>query len=103
MTPPTRRASLGAPRRPVIRCGERRVLVVPYDDLNPFLDCFKSKVGGGRESDDAVLQRLVLSDHMDAILSVAVGEVVGEVIEGTSPAAKACKRLDRQHRTTLAL
>src|SRR5882762_10458431 len=27
---------------------ERRVLVVPYDDLNPLLDCFKSKVGSGR-------------------------------------------------------
>ncbi|HVY61721.1 MAG TPA: hypothetical protein VHF22_08710, partial [Planctomycetota bacterium] len=83
--------------------GARRVRVVAYDDLNPFLDCFKSRVGGRRSSDDEVLDRLSLADHMDAILSLAVTELVSEAIDRKSDVAQGVRRLGKEQRTTLAL
>ena len=58
---------------------ERRVMVVPYDDLNPVLDQL-SAAGDGKA--DSALQKLRLEDHQDAILSIAVTRVV-DMILGT--------------------
>lgn len=51
---------------------KQRCFVIPYDDFNPFLDAFQSRVGrkGGRP--ERVLREFQLWDHMDAILSVGV-------------------------------
>jgi hypothetical protein len=54
-------------------------LVVLYDDFNPFLDRFVSRVGPGRPV-DKVLGLWKLWDHMDAILSLAVTQFVTSVI-----------------------
>ncbi len=48
---------------------DRRVLVVPYDELNPVLDNLRR---AGRQDVETVLDGLRLEDHQDAILSVAV-------------------------------
>ena len=57
---------------------DRRTFVVLYDDFNPFLDRFVSRVGPSRPV-DRVLGQWKLWDHMDAILSLAVTQFVTEV------------------------
>ena len=55
--------------------------VVPYDDFNPFLDRFVSRLGAHRPV-DRVLARWKLWDHIDAILSLAVTQLVTRLLEG---------------------
>jgi hypothetical protein len=51
-----------------------RVFVISYDDFNPYLDHFRAAI---RTSDTAeVLRRWQLQDHMDAILSLGVTQLV---------------------------
>jgi len=49
-----------------------RAFVLQYDDFNPFLDCFRERLSGGRRKPEKALQNWKLWDHMDAILSLAV-------------------------------
>ena len=60
---------------------DARTFVVLYDDFNPFLDRFVSRVGPGRPV-ERVLGRWKLWDHMDAILSLAVTQLVTALIDG---------------------
>ena len=62
----------------------RRTFVVLYDDFNPFLDRFVSRVGPNRPV-EKVLGQWKLWDHMDAILAVAVTQLVTSL---TDPAAR---------------
>lgn len=57
---------------------DKRVLVVSYDDFNPFLDHFRSAVRTGDAGQ--ALTRWRLQDHMDAILALAVTKIVDELI-----------------------
>lgn len=57
---------------------DRRTFVVLYDDFNPFLDRFVSRVGPNRPV-DKVLGQWKLWDHMDAILALAVTQFVTEI------------------------
>jgi hypothetical protein len=51
-----------------------RVFVISYDDFNPYLDHFRDAI---RTSDTTtVLKRWVLQDHMDAILSLGVTQLI---------------------------
>jgi hypothetical protein len=63
---------------------DARTFVVLYDDFNPFLDRFVSRVGGSR-SVERSLAHWKLWDHMDAILSLAVTQLVTGLIEGAQP------------------
>jgi hypothetical protein len=54
--------------------------VVIYDDFNPFLDRFVSRVGASRPV-ERVLSQWKLWDHMDAILSLAVTRLVDRLLE----------------------
>ena len=51
-----------------------RVLVVSYDDFNPYLD--SCRIARRADSTDQVLSTWRLQDHMDAILSLAVTQLV---------------------------
>ena len=62
---------------------EARTFVVLYDDFNPFLDRFVSRVGPHRPVEKA-LSQWKLWDHMDAILALAVTQFVTAV---TAPGA----------------
>ena len=66
---------------------DSRILVVPYDDLNPVLDRLLAING---QSTDATFDSLRLEDHQDAILSVAVSGlndfVLGEQAQSASDA-----------------
>ena len=58
---------------------EARTFVVLYDDFNPFLDRFVGRVAHGR-SVEKTLAQWKLWDHMDAILSLAVTQLVTELV-----------------------
>ena len=60
-----------------------RTFVVLYDDFNPFLDRFVSRVGKGRPVEKSLAQ-WKLWDHMDAILTLAVTQLVTAVVEKSS-------------------
>ncbi|HEV3166113.1 MAG TPA: hypothetical protein VGZ22_18965, partial [Isosphaeraceae bacterium] len=57
-----------------------RVLVISYDDFNPFLDHFQvaSRLRDGAQA----LSRWQLHDHMDAILALGVTQLVDELGSG---------------------
>jgi hypothetical protein len=60
---------------------DRRAFVIHYDDFNPFLDRFRERLAPRRRSRaDKVLAEWKLWDHMDAILSLGVTQLVDEII-----------------------
>lgn len=59
---------------------DARLFTIEYDDFNPFLDRFRDHVGP-RKSADRVLAEWKLWDHMDAILSLGVTELVDAIVE----------------------
>jgi hypothetical protein len=59
---------------------EKRIFSIEYDDFNPFLDRFRDHVGPRRPA-DRVLAEWKLWDHMDAILSLGVTQLVDAIVE----------------------
>jgi hypothetical protein len=57
-----------------------RLFTIEYDDFNPFLDRFRDHVGA-RKSADRVLAEWKLWDHMDAILSLGVTQLVDSIVD----------------------
>ncbi|HEY3965619.1 MAG TPA: hypothetical protein VGM05_13765 [Planctomycetaceae bacterium] len=55
---------------------DRRVLVIEYDDFNPFLDCYRDRLSGRMRRPERTLESWRLWDHMDAILTLGVSRVV---------------------------
>jgi hypothetical protein len=60
---------------------EHQVLVIQYDDFNPFLDRFRDRFSAWRRRIDRVLGQWRLWDHVDAILSLGVTQVVDRILE----------------------
>jgi hypothetical protein len=58
-----------------------RVFVIQYDDFNPFLDRFRDRFLGRRRRVERVLAQWKLWDHMDAILSLGVTQMVDRLLE----------------------
>ena len=58
-----------------------RLYVIEYDDFNPFLDRFREKLGRRHRRSDRALGQWKLWDHMDAILSLGVTQLVDRVLE----------------------
>lgn len=61
-----------------------KIALVHYDDFNPFLDRFASRVGS-RKKPEKVLERFQLWDHMDAILSIATTGIVDRILGVSHP------------------
>ena len=59
----------------------QQVLVIAYDDFNPFLDRFRERFSGGRRRVERALAEWKLWDHMDAILSLGVTQLVDRILE----------------------
>ncbi len=57
-----------------------RVFVVEYDDFNRFLDCFHERMASFSRSPQRSLSQWRLWDHMDAILSIAVTQLVDDIL-----------------------
>ena len=60
---------------------ERQVFVVQYDDFNPFLDHFRERFRGRARRIDRALGQWRLWDHIDAILSLAVTQLVDRILD----------------------
>jgi hypothetical protein len=70
---------------------EHQIFVVQYDDFNPFLDRFRERFHGRGRRIDRALGQWRLWDHIDAVLSLAVTQLVDrilEVREARHPAAR---------------
>ena len=59
---------------------DARLFVIEYDDFNPFLDRFYDKLGRRRRIEQA-LGYWKLWDHMDAILSLGVTQLVDRLLD----------------------
>ncbi|MDA0294757.1 MAG: hypothetical protein O3A31_02180 [Planctomycetota bacterium] len=57
-----------------------RTLVVAHDEFNPMLAAIRQQMDGG--VDDAVLESVSVSDHLDAILAKAVPLLVDAIVGG---------------------
>jgi hypothetical protein len=60
---------------------EHQVFVVEYDDFNAFLDRFRDRFSGRRRRPDRLLDQWRLWDHIDAILSLGVTQLVDRILE----------------------
>jgi len=60
---------------------DAQAFVVQYDDFNPFLDRFRDRFSGRRRRPERLLERWRLWDHMDAILSLGVTQLVDRILE----------------------
>ncbi len=70
---------------------ERQVFVVEYADFNPFLDRFRDRFSGRRRRPERALEQWRLWDHMDAVLSLAVTQLVDRILgvkQARHPAAR---------------
>ena len=61
-----------------------RSLLVVYDNLNPYLDRVISRRKGRRTDTDKLLKDYRLQDHQDAILSLAVTQLVDMIVDPQS-------------------
>ncbi len=61
---------------------ERRVLLIPYDDLNAHLDHYARITGAERKKDDP-FAGVRLVDHLDAIVSIGLGRIVNALLTGS--------------------
>ncbi len=61
---------------------DQRVFLIPYDDLNAYLDHFKQR--SGVKGDKNPFESMRLVDHMDAMLSIGVGRVLNAILPGPS-------------------
>jgi hypothetical protein len=62
------------------RHADQQVLVVRYDDFNPYLDRFRERFSGRARRIDRVLAQWKLWDHMDAILALGVTQLVDRIL-----------------------
>ena len=79
----------------------RRVLLVPYDDLNPVLDHIHAREGGSDVN--ASLKGLRLVDHMDGVLGVAVTKLIDFTLGEDEATGRSAKRLSHEQRSELLL
>lgn len=89
-----------------------KAFVIEYDDFNPFLDRFADRLSSRtRRKPTKVLEQWKLWDHMDAILSLGVTDLVDLLLgatqyrrtSGNTVPADAIKRLDHFQRRDLLL
>ncbi|MCA9150543.1 MAG: hypothetical protein KDA92_14630, partial [Planctomycetales bacterium] len=59
---------------------QSRRFVIQYDDFNPFIDRFVESLPARRRRIDRALANWRLWDHMDAILSIGVTELVNRIL-----------------------
>jgi hypothetical protein len=75
----------------------RRLLVIHYDDFNPFLDRFRDRLSKRNRRVDRVLAQYKLWDHMDAVLSLAVTGLVDRILDVRQPSQAVVCQLESAH------
>lgn len=75
-----------------------KLFIIKYDDFNPFLDRFRDHFGGRFRRTDKLLGAWRLWDHMDAILTIGVTDLVDRLLEkGPAEVPRAKLRKMPQH------
>lgn len=94
---------------------DRRLLLLAYDDLNPFLDRFAASSGLADDDEERdvlkALKKLRLVDHMDAVLHLGTVQIVDRLLSQQQPdtidlgenPAKALRKADPVLRQDMAL
>jgi hypothetical protein len=77
-----------------------RVFVIEYDDFNPFLDRFLSRLSPRKRRPDRALAEWKLWDHMDAILSLGVTRL-NDALLGTTRQGGPGSDVERQSASPL--
>jgi len=87
-----------------------QLYIIEYDDFNPYLDRFRDRQFGRHRRPDRTLKRWKLWDHMDAILTIGVTNLVNHILESRSKtnarcqiAADAASKLDANQARDLLL
>lgn len=79
-----------------------RLWVIEYDDFNPFLDRFADRLSARKQRDPAkVLADWKLWDHIDAILSLAVTNLVDKLLPFSKSTGPSANRIDADPKTSL--
>lgn len=78
----------------------RRVLLMHYDDFNPFLDRFAARFSQ-RKKPEKVLDRFELWDHMDAMLAIATTSLIDRLLDTSHPSNKAAIDVDPRQASEL--
>ena len=73
----------------------KRLLVIHYDDFNPFLDRFRDRLSSRNRTGDKVLGQWKLWDHMDAILSLGVTGLVDRILDVRQPSTSVICDIDQ--------
>ena len=86
--------------------GSEKVWIIRYDDLNPFLDRLAHRLGG--RGPENCLEALRLQDHQDALLSLAVTQLVDLIVEEKGDKEqkslrRTLRRLSREQRLDLGV
>ncbi len=86
--------------------GSGKVWIIRYDDLNPFLDRLAHRLGG--RGPENCLEALRLQDHQDALLSLAVTQLVDLIVEEKGDKEqkslrRTLRRLSREQRLDLGV
>lgn len=92
---------------------DARCFVINYDDFNPFLDEFCTRLGRKGRKPAKALHEIQLWDHMDAILSLGVTKLVDAAVKSKKKPdelsedlwidPKSFRKLDRHQRRDLML
>ncbi len=81
---------------------DSKVWVIEYDDFNPFLDRFADRLPARKQRDSSkVLAEWKLWDHMDAILSLGVTNLVNLALGAKAAGNPPTNQLDVELRTQL--
>jgi hypothetical protein len=72
---------------------DQRLYVIEYDDFNPFLDRFASKLSVRKRQPDRVLAAWKLWDHIDSMLSLGATSLVDHIVGTRYPSGPECNRL----------
>lgn len=73
---------------------DARVFVIPYDDFNPFIDRFREKQPFWRKNIRRALEQWKVWDHIDAILSLGVTQLLDRVLKVKTESHPAAPGLD---------
>lgn len=80
---------------------DKKLWVVSYDDLNPILDRYTARLQKlGRK--DVQLSEIRLEDHMDAILSISVTQLMDRLLNGEGDEALSSRKMRRKFRSASA-
>ena len=84
---------------------DQRLFTIQYDDFNPFLDRFTSRLPARRRRIDRALASWRLWDHMDAILALGVTDLINRILSSKTDDGPTLEvnQLDRHQRRDLLL